>query len=323
MKYSESKLICLENLSNKDGIIAALAIDQRGSMEKMVTGFEDEERTEIIESFKKLVAEELTPYASSILLDPLYGKKAIPARDKDCGLILAYEVTGYRDEYRQPELLENWSVKRLKDLGADAIKILLYYDVEDTEENNEPKKTFIERVGSECEGEGLPFFLEIITYDKNIKDSKSKEFAKVKPHKVNKAVEEFVKEEYKVDVLKLEVPVNMAYVEGYGEESVYSKEEAAKYFKEQSDLSTVPFIFLSAGVSAKLFRDTLEFAHEAGSRFNGVLGGRATWKGGVSVFIEDREKGKEWIKETGVKNIEELNEVLVKTATPWSVFLER
>lgn len=82
MKYSENKKKCLERLSNKDGVIAALAIDQRGSMEKMVTGFSDEERTEKIIAFKKAVAEELTKYSSSILLDPLYGQEGIKAKDE-------------------------------------------------------------------------------------------------------------------------------------------------------------------------------------------------------------------------------------------------
>lgn len=323
MKYSENKKKCLERLSNKDGVIAALAIDQRGSMEKMVTGFSDEERTEKIIAFKKAVAEELTKYSSSILLDPLYGQEGIKAKDENCGLIMAYEITGFRDEFRQPEYLVGWSVKRLKDLGADAIKILLYYDVDDTEENNTPKKAFIERVGSECKGEDIPFFLEIISYDKDMEDMKSKEYAKVRPHKVNKAIEEFVKPQYKVDVLKLETPVNMMFVEGYGDEAVYSKEVAKKFFKEQSDIANIPFIFLSGGVSTQLFQDTLYFAKEAGSKFNGVLCGRATWKGGVPIFIENAEEGKVWLKETGVQNIEDLNRVIEETATPWVESVER
>lgn len=317
MRYSENKYHLLEKLSDKNGIIAALAIDQRGAMRSMIPNLEGEERDSIIRDFKKNVSEILTPYSSSILLDPIYGLDAIEARDSDAGLLMAYEVTGYRDDLRRPSLLEDWSVKGLKEKGAEAIKILLYYDVDDSRENNELKEIFIERVGSECLGEDIPFFLEIITYDNNIPDSKSKEFAVVKPHKVNKAIEEFVKPRYNVDVLKLEVPVNMKYVEGYGEEFVYTKEEAASYFKEQSDLCSVPFIFLSAGVSTDLFLETLKFAHNSGSQFNGVLCGRATWAGGLPEFLKDRESGREWLLNTGVENINTLNEVLKSTAVSW------
>ncbi len=104
-----------------------------------------------------------------------------------------------------------------------------------------------------------------MTYDVNNDDVKGKEYAKVKPHKVIDAMKEFSKPQYKVDVLKVEVPVNMKFVEGYGDEVIHSREEALQLFKEQSDATTLPFIFLSAGVSAQLFQDTLTFAKEAGS----------------------------------------------------------
>ena len=120
-----------------------------------------------------------------------------------------------------------------------------------------------------------------------------------------------------MDVLKVEVPVNMAFVEGYNGDNtpVYSKEEAKQYFVEQSEATELPFIFLSAGVSDKMFQDTLKFAHDAGSQFNGVLCGRATWANGIEVFAKDGEEaGKEWMNTVGKKNIEELNAVLSETA---------
>ncbi|MBP2240358.1 tagatose-1,6-bisphosphate aldolase [Cytobacillus eiseniae] len=53
-----------------------------------------------------------------------------------------------------------------------------------------------------------------------------------------------------------------------------------------------------------------------GSTFNGVLCGRATWKDGVAQFAEDGEKaGRDWLQETGKRNIEELNKVLRETAS--------
>src|SRR5699024_8664185 len=101
------------------------------------------------------------------------------------------------------------------------------------------------------------------------------------------------------------------------DEVVYSKGEAAKYFKEQAEATNLPFIFLSAGVSAELFQETLRFAKSAGSTFNGVLCGRATWANGVEPFIvEGEEAARHWMQEVSNKNIEELNAVLKETATP-------
>lgn len=318
---TQEKHDAIKRLSNNENVIASLAIDQRGSLKRMLGGDVDG-IDKVISDFKELVSKELTPYASSILLDPQYGLPAAKQRDEDAGLLLAYEVTGYDNEEpgRLPHLLDNWSAHRLKKEGADGVKFLLYYDVDESEEVNEQKRILMERVGAESAANDLPFFLEILAYDENIEDSKGKEFAKVKPRKVIKAMEEFSKDKYLVDVLKVEVPVNMNYVEGYtDEEPVHTKEEAVKYFKEQSGSTHIPFIFLSAGVSMELFKETLKLAHEAGSDFNGVLCGRATWKDSVDIYVnEGEEAAVEWLQSQGKENIQSLNKVLEDTAKPFT-----
>ena len=138
----------------------------------------------------------------------------------------------------------NGQLKRLKEQGANAVKFLLYYDVDDAEEINIQKKAYIERIGSECVAEDIPFFLEVLTYDDNIPDNKSAAFAKVKPRKVNEAMKLFSEERFNVDVLKVEVPVNMNYVEGFTEgEVVYTKEEAAQYFRDQGSDTFTLYLF--------------------------------------------------------------------------------
>ena len=280
-----------------------------------------EATAEQIKEFKVLVSKHLTKYSSSILLDPEYGLDAAKARDKNAGLLLAYEKTGYDANAvgRLPDCLVDWSAKRLKEEGADAVKFLLYYDIDESDEINNQKRAYMERVGAECVAEDIPFFLEILSYNYKDADNSTAEFAKLKPRKVIEAMKEFSKPRYNVDVLKVEVPVNMKYVEGFADgEVVYTKEEAASYFKQQDEATNLPYIYLSAGVSAKLFQDTLKFAHDSGAKFNGVLCGRATWANGVEVFAKDGEEATvNWLNTVGRKNIEELNEVVAKTATSW------
>jgi len=324
MEMNEEKHQFIKQLCNEDGVIGALAIDQRGALKKMITKFKgsDAEEAEIIE-FKEIVSSQLTKYASSILLDPEYGLPAAGVRAETAGLLLAYEKTGYDASTpgRLPDLLSIWSVKRLKEAGADACKFLLYYDVDESDEINDQKHAFIERIGSECQAENLPFFLELVSYDANISDATSREYAIKKSHKVIEMMKEFSDPRYGVDVLKVEVPVNMNYVEGYATgEVIHTKAEAANFFKEQSEATNLPFIFLSAGVKAELFQETLRFAKNAGSTFNGVLCGRATWADGVESYIVDgKEAAVEWMNTQGRKNIEELNAVLKETATPVDV----
>lgn len=319
MVLSTNKKRYMEKICSESGIISALAFDQRGALKKMMAKHQAEEPTvEQIEELKTLVSEELTTYSSSILLDPEFGLPASRARDEHCGLLLAYEKTGYdtTSTSRLPDCLPEWSVKRLKEEGADAIKFLLYYDVDGNQYVNLQKQAYIERIGSECRAEGVPFFLEILSYDETIDDTTDIEFAKVKPQKVNGAMKVFSEERYGVDVLKVEVPVNMNFVEGFGTgEVVYTKEEATEYFRQQEVSTHLPYIYLSAGVSARLFQETLVFAHEAGARFSGVLCGRATWAGVVPVYIERGETAaREWLQTVGRANIEKLNAVLNQTA---------
>lgn len=322
MVLTEQKRKYMEKLSDENGIISALAFDQRGALKRLMSQYQEAEPTVAqMEELKVLVAEELTPYASSMLLDPEYGLPATKALDKNAGLLLAYEKTGYdtSSTKRLPDCLDVWSAKRIKEQGADAVKFLLYYDVDSSEELNQQKQAYIERVGSECVAEDIPFFLEILAYDEKIADASSAEYAKVKPRKVIEAMKVFSDPRFNIDVLKVEVPVNVKYVEGFGDgEVVHTKEEAAAFFKQQDEATNLPYIYLSAGVAAKLFQETLVFAHESGANFNGVLCGRATWAGSVKDYIEQGEEAaRQWLRTSGFQNIDELNQVLKQTATSW------
>lgn len=96
MALTEQKRVRLEKLSDENGIISALAFDQRGALKRLMAQHQTEEPTVAqMEELKVLVADELTKYASSMLLDPEYGLPATKALDEKAGLLLAYEKTGY------------------------------------------------------------------------------------------------------------------------------------------------------------------------------------------------------------------------------------
>ena len=168
MKFTPGKLAGMKAVSDSRGVIAAAAMDQRGSLQKALgkeKGGESSEKD--LEDFKVHVTEVLTQYASAILLDPEFGIPASKRRAKDAGLLLAYEKTGYdaNTAGRLPDLLDVWSVRRLKEAGADCIKILLYYAPADPKHINELKHAWVERIGDECRAIDFPFFLEFVGYD--------------------------------------------------------------------------------------------------------------------------------------------------------------
>ena len=316
----------MKALSNERGVIAAAAMDQRGSLQKSLAvsrGVDVKEITpEMMSEFKTAVTKVLTPHASAILLDPEFGLDAARARAKNAGLLLAYELSGYDNTRpgRLPDLLPHVSVKRIVDWGADAVKILIYYTPFDTQDVNDVKHAFIERIGGECETYEIPFFLEFVGYDPKGADEKGFDFARQKPEIVKKSMEEFSKPQYKVDVLKVEVPINADYVEGsavFKGQKAYSRDEALKHFREAAAIASKPFIYLSAGVSNAQFIESLNMASEAGTDYSGVLCGRATWKDGVPIYAKQGLKALEdWLAKEGIRNIEAVN-AAVKSAKPW------
>lgn len=322
MKISPGKLAGLKAVSDARGVIAAAAMDQRGSLKKALAKEKGGEITDAdMDQFKSIVAEVLTPHASAILLDPEWGLNASKRRAKNAGLLLAYEKTGYdaNTPGRLPDLLDVWSVRRLKEAGADCIKILLYYTPFDAKPINEFKHAWVERIGDECRANDIPFFLEFVGYEEGA-DEKGFEFARRKPEVVIGSMREFTKDRYGVDVMKVEVPVNMKFVEGakaYAGQKAYSKQEAMDFFRKAQQVSTRPFIYLSAGVSNAEFTEALELAAESGVKFNGVLCGRATWKDGIPVYAKQGpEAFRQWLQDQGVKNINNVNSRLA-AATPW------
>ena len=325
MKITPGKLAGMKAVSDGRGVIAAAAMDQRGSLKKSLAKEKGADVGDAdMEAFKIHVTEVLTQRATAILLDPEWGIPASKRRAKGSGLLLAYEKTGYdaNTPGRLPDLLDDWSVRRLKEAGADCIKILLYYTPFDSKKINDHKHAWVERIGDECRANDIPFFLEFIGYEEGL-DEKGVEFAKKKPAIVTGSMAEFTKDRYGVDVMKVEVPVNLKFVEGTRActgDKAYTRQEAMDCFRRSADVATKPFIYLSAGVSNAEFTETLELAAEAGTRFSGVLCGRATWKDGIPVFgKQGPDAFRKWLENEGVRNIDNVNTRL-KAARPWFEF---
>lgn len=328
MTISSAKFQRINNVADQRGVIAAAAMDQRGSLKKAIAQAKGVDKNAItdamMEEFKAAVSRILTPHASAILLDPQWGIPAMKARRKGCGLLVAYEESGYdiTGPGRLPYLLKDWNVAQIKELGADCIKILMYYTPFEKADINRKKHDWVRMIGEECLTEDMPFFLECVAYDENENGEKSLGFAKRKPKAVEGYMREFSQPEYRIDVLKAEIPIDIAYMQGSKAnktgEVAYDRPEAKDIFRRVSAVSTIPFIYLSAGVDDDVFRESLELAGEAGVSFAGVLCGRATWKEGIPVYGKQGPKALEdWLSDRGVKNIQALNAVLGHTAKPW------
>jgi len=323
LKLTPGKVAGLKAVSDQRGVIAAVAMDQRGLLKNMLAhelGVA-EPPAEMMVEFKQQVASILTRESSSILLDVEYGlsgSKSINGK----GLLLAYEKSGYSPEFPEklPSLTEGWSALRLKEAGADAIKILVFYTPFEKPWVNEQKKAWVERIGAECRAVDIPYFLEFLAYDVHGEDEGGLAFARRKPEIVRASIEEFTKDRYGADVLKVEAPIQMKYTAGtrnFCGEQAYSNAEAKELFRSIAGMTDKPIVYLSAGVTSPVFVDTLALAVESGVKFHGVLGGRATWQDGVPVYVKHGVKALEdWLGTVGLQNVRNVNEVL-QSAHPW------
>jgi tagatose 1,6-diphosphate aldolase len=322
-KLTPGKAAGLEAVSDSRGVIAALAMDQRGLLRTMLArelGVK-EPPDEMVSEFKKLVASTLTKEASAILLDIEYGLEAT-RNINGKGLLLAYEHAGYSPDKpeRLPSLFEGWSALRIKESGASAVKILVYYTPFEKQWVNERKKAWVERIGAECKAVDIPLFLEFLGYDVHGEGEGSIEYARRKPEIVLSSMGEFTRDRYGADVLKVEIPIQMAHVEGtraFKGQKLHTRNEAMEIARSAAALTDKPIVYLSAGVNSDGFLETLELAAEAGVKFHGVLCGRATWQDGVPVYVKHGAAALEdWLNTVGAQNIRDINQRLA-AATPW------
>jgi len=317
---SEGKRAGLRRCTDDRGVIAALAMDQRGSLRRALASasgkapaaIDDEE----LSTFKEHVSRVLTPHASAILLDPSYGMPAAAARAEGAGLILAYEKSGYEatEVERYPTLLPDATAGSLKAVGADALKVLVYHDPAGPAEVNDRKRAFVRKLGEECREADVALFLEPVTYAQG---ADAAALVAGKPERVRATIAEWTQEAYGVDVLKVEIPVAPAWLASEALASREHRQRVLAAFHDAAAAASKPVVFLSAGVDMMLFVRSLELAAEAGVDFNGVLCGRATWKGGLDAYARGGAQALEaWLASEGVANIERLNASLAEYAHP-------
>lgn len=252
-----------------------LALDQRGSFKRML-GTSDKKK---IISCKKDILETIGKYSSAILLDPVYGKRLVKFVKKP--LLFCMEKSGYDKVkgYRKTRLQSGWSVKQAKKLGADAIKLNLFYNPNAPLKILEHQKKIVLKVGESCRSNKLPFLLEILTYA-------TKRYNKSKA--IVSSVIEFKQSKYNVAVFKLEYPGNL------------------KTCKQITKiLGKRPWVLLSAGKPMKTFSSDLKTAMKG--RCRGFLAGRAIWQKGLKT-----KNKRAWFEKKGVKNIKALIKIIRK-----------
>ena len=261
-----------------------------------------------LETFKKLIITSLGQYATTILIDSEFGPHLISKYPKQCSPMMAFEADVYHisDEDRITKLPDNIKVSDFSRLGYKVLKFFMYYAPNDNIEINEQKQKIIENIGKECVKNNISFLMEPLVYDP-IKRPGSLDYAYLKPQLVENATKTFSNPKFNINYLKVEVPVDLSFVEGFGDPIIKQK-EAIKFFKDASiAASGIPLLYLSAGVSFEWFKASLNMAIKAEVDCSGFMCGRAIWSEAIKVFGELGEEGlNSWLNTTGQNRLNEL-----------------
>lgn len=329
VQLSAGKWQRLRSLTDERGRFKMMAVDQRGSLRRAIAKATDKDPQQVtyeeLAQAKATLTKSLAPYATAVLTDPEYGYpysiKYLPPR---VGLLLAYEESGYervRGRERISSLLEDWSVEKAQRAGADAIKLLIYYRPDSSDEVRRHQQELVRRVGEECERADMPFLLELVSYALDEEGADTPQFARRKPELVIRSTAEFSKPQYRVDILKLEFPADLKHTaefskgafDGVERPAVYTLEEVREFCSRLDEAAGLPWVILSAGVDIEEFLIQVQLATEAGA--SGFLCGRAIWKD-VMEHYPDTAEMEEWLRTQGAYNFLRANSY-AERALPW------
>ena len=327
----EGKWRRLRSLADEEGRFKMMAIDQRGSLSDAIAKTTNRSAEQVsgeeLAEAKEVITRVLAPYATAVLTDPIYGyPHSFQSMPRGIGLLLAHEETGYErsgptGKERKTNLIEGWSVEKAQHVGADAVKLLLYYHPDTSEEVRRHQQDIVQRLGEECEQACMPFLLELVSYALEEGGTSTDEFARKKPDLVIRSAREFSAPKYRVDVLKLEFPADLKRTkefcggafDGQERQAVYQLSEVREFCRQLSAGAGMPWVILSAGVGIDEFLVQVELATEAGA--SGFLCGRAIWKDAVP-FYPDVARMEEWLRSEGAYNFVRAN-AYAHRAPPW------
>jgi len=312
MNQNLGKLIHLKKLCTDNSHFQMLAVDQRPPIFNIISSAKGRKHSyeEVVEC-KKLITSNLSHLATAILMDPHYSIPNLLQHNNSKGLVITLEEHDFKETLhgRYSSDIDNWSVEKIKKAGGDAVKVLAWYRPDAEKKSLDHQQKYVQRIGEECEKYSIPFLLELLVYPFQDDDHHTKEYIEQKQKKsqhVIDSVKEFAKEKYKVDIFKLESPVDSNDLKGD-----ISKETKDAFKNLANATNNKPWVVLSSGMGKTSFYKCLELAYQNGA--SGYLAGRTIWLDAFKNYpnIENVDKG---LKTESVSYINKLNDLTLRKA---------
>lgn len=289
----------LDAIADAQGRFAVLAMDQRGTLKRMLTAAGKRAEPQDLRDFKVDVISALSPLSSGVLTDVEFGVPAVRAAGAipdGVGLLIAaepVEKSKYGEEYRNVRDAAK-SAAWVRENTGDAVKFLVYWNPDRPVVDGEPDLAgetmdVVRAVVEDCRAEGVPSVIEpLVQAPPGTTPTADEKFELVISSATKLAT-------LQPDLLKLEWP------------------GGAEGCRRVSDaLGTVPWALLSAGVGYEDFVERCRTALDNGA--SGIIAGRAIWKEAVDLEGDERRA---FLKEVAVPRLQGLTDVLAKHGRSW------
>ena len=319
MRLSAGKIWGLRRLADAAGRFKMTAVDQRPPIKDLIRerrGAETAPWADVAE-FKKILIQELQHDSSAMLLDPHFAyPHGIHCFLPSKGLLLTLEDSVFTetDGGRVSREIDDWSVEKIKRIGADAVKVLAWYRPDAAAAARRKQEDFAARIGAACARYDIPYVFELLVYPLPGDAEQTKQYVSMdskRPEWVLQSVDRFAAPDYGVDLFKLESPLPAATVPGVGNDGW---QEAQDWFNQLGAAAGRPWVMLSAGADRQAFRRILSHACEAGA--SGYLAGRAIWREALLEFPH-LDAIRDTLRSQAVPYMRELNALTDAAAVPW------
>jgi len=310
---SPGKLFGIRQIANPNGTFTMLALDQNNSIVQMARDALQRQGDVREPAYAEVVAAKLdltrllAPHASACLLDVQYGAWHAVASGRfprGVGLLVRLERSGtfHTDDGtgRLTFIEDGWSVEKIKRMGADAVKLLVYYEPSHKPSAREQRK-LVRKVERDCQKHDILLLLETLTYPFKGEEKTSETYLKRKPQAVIRTARALSRH---CDVYKAEFPGTLEFD---------SDKKLARNLERLNAACARPWVLLSAGVDFPLYKKQVQMALDAGA--SGILGGRAFWK---EYFDADGDEARrQWLQTESSERLIEVGQMVRDHATPW------
>jgi tagatose 1,6-diphosphate aldolase len=313
-RLSSGKLWGLRRLSDGNGFWKMVAIDQRAPLYGPIAAkrgvatapFEDMARV------KQLLARHLSDKSSAILMDPhIAYPRSIGEIPAQRGLIISHEhsETENTPGGRKTTVIPGWSVAKARRIGADAVKVLIWYRADAAPEVRAHQEAFVRMAAKECREYDIVMLLEILVYPLPGEDPAS--LTPRRTQLVLDSIKPFCDPALGIDIYKLEPP---GPISGVPDPESREGAELQRCYDAMAKLIPNPWVMLSAGAGAADFEKSLQYAYRAGA--SGYLAGRAIWSEAFDAF-PDYGRLENLLKARSNEILARLNELTDRAAKRW------